>query len=70
MSSLIPAYTQVYKEPVAFQKALGFAFEGLVNAGVPFDALSAWKAVEERRESTWGLAFCCPIREFLGLNRP
>ena len=48
MSSLIPAYTQVYKEPVAFQKALGFAFEGLVNAGVPFDALSAWKAVEKR----------------------
>ena len=34
MSSLIPVYTQVYKEPVAFQKALGYAFEGLVNAGV------------------------------------
>ena len=48
MSSLIPVYTQVYKEPVAFQKALGYAFEGLVNAGVPFDALSAWKSVETR----------------------
>jgi PTS system nitrogen regulatory IIA component len=45
---LIPVYVQVYKEPVAFQKVLGYAFEGLVNAGVPFDALAAWKAVQTR----------------------
>ena len=48
MSSLLPVYTQVYKEPIAFQKALGYSFEGLVNAGIPFDALSAWKAIEKR----------------------
>ena len=38
MSGLVPTYTQVYKEPVAFQKALGFAY----------DALAVWKALEKR----------------------
>lgn len=72
MSSLIPAYTQVYKEPVAFQKALGFAFEGLVNAGVPFDALSAWKAVEKRiGEGIYmGSGLLLPHTRISGLESP
>jgi PTS system nitrogen regulatory IIA component len=72
LSSLIPAYTQVYKEPVAFQKALGFAFEGLVNAGVPFDALSAWKAVEKRiGEGIYmGSGLLLPHTRISGLESP
>ena len=72
MSSLIPAYTQVYKEPVAFQKALGFAFEGLVNAGVAFDALSAWKAVEKRiGEGIYmGSGLLLPHTRISGLESP
>ena len=48
MSGLVPAYTQVYKEPVAFQRALGLAYDALVHGAVPFDALSVWKALEKR----------------------
>ena len=72
MSSLIPAYTQVYKEPVAFQKALGFAFEGLVNAGVAFDALSAWNAVEKRiGEGIYmGSGLLLPHTRISGLESP
>ncbi len=72
MSSLIPAYTQVYKEPVAFQKALGFAFEGLVNSGVAFDALSAWKAVEKRiGEGIYmGSGLLLPHTRISGLESP
>lgn len=72
MSSLIPAYTQVYKEPVAFQKALGFAFEGLVSAGVAFDALSAWKAVEKRiGEGIYmGSGLLLPHTRISGLESP
>ena len=72
MSSLIPVYTQVYKEPVAFQKALGYAFEGLVNAGVSFDALSAWKAVEKRvGEGIYmGSGLLLPHTRIQGLKSP
>jgi len=72
LSSLIPAYTQVYKEPVAFQKALGFAFDGLVNAGVPFDAQSAWKAVEKRiGEGIYmGSGLLLPHTRISGLESP
>ena len=72
MSSLIPAYTQVYKEPVAFQKALGFAFEGLVKADVPFDALPAWKAVEKRiGEGIYmGSGLLLPHTRISGLESP
>ncbi len=72
MSSLIPAYTQVYKEPVAFQKVLGFAFEGLVNAGLAFDALSAWKAVEKRiGEGIYmGSGLLLPHTRISGLESP
>ena len=72
MSSLIPAYTQVYKEPVAFQNAPGFAFEGLVCAGVAFDALSAWKAVEKRiGEGIYmGSGLLLPHTRIFGLESP
>lgn len=72
MSSLIPAYTQVYKEPVAFQKALGLAFEGLVSAGVPFDALSAWKLVETRvgQGIYMGSGLLLPHARIQGLESP
>lgn len=72
MSSLIPVYTQVYKEPVAFQKALGYAFEGLVNAGVAFDALPAWKAVEKRvGEGIYmGSGLLLPHTRIQGLKSP
>ena len=72
MSSLIPVYTQVYKEPVAFQKALGYAFEGLVNAGVSFDALPAWKAIEKRvGEGIYmGSGLLLPHTRIQGLKSP
>jgi PTS system nitrogen regulatory IIA component len=72
LSSLIPVYTQVYKEPVAFQKALGYAFEGLVNAGVSFDALPAWKAIEKRvGEGIYmGSGLLLPHTRIQGLKSP
>ena len=44
----MPAYTQVYREPVAFQNALGYAYEALVCGGVAFDAQTVWKSLENR----------------------
>ena len=72
MSGLVPVYTQVYKEPVAFQKALGYAYEALVHGAVPFDALSVWKALEKRiGEGIYmGSGLLLPHARVQGLSEP
>ena len=72
MSGLVPIYTQVYKEPVAFQKALGYAYEALVHGAVPFDALSVWKALEKRiGEGIYmGSGLLLPHARVQGLSEP
>ena len=72
MSGLVPVYTQVYKEPVAFQKALGYAYEALVHGAIPFDALSVWKALEKRiGEGIYmGSGLLLPHARVQGLSEP
>jgi PTS system nitrogen regulatory IIA component len=72
LSGLVPVYTQVYKEPVAFQKALGYAYEALVHGAVSFDPLSVWKALEKRiGEGIYmGSGLLLPHARVQGLSEP
>jgi PTS system nitrogen regulatory IIA component len=72
LSGLVPVYTQVYKEPVVFQKALGYAYEALVHGVVPFDPLAVWKALEKRiGEGIYmGSGLLLPHARVQGLSEP
>ncbi|MBQ7079678.1 MAG: PTS sugar transporter subunit IIA [Fibrobacter sp.] len=45
---MVPTYVRVYTQPVEFNRALGYAYDALVNGPFRFDALSAWKGLSER----------------------
>ena len=45
---MVPTYMRVYTQPVEFNRALGYAYDALVNGPFRFDALSAWKGLSER----------------------
>ena len=45
---MVPTYVRVYTHPVEFNRALGYAYDALVNGPYRFDALSAWKGLSER----------------------
>ena len=45
---MVPTYVRVYTQPVEFNRALGYAYDALVNGPFHFDALSAWKGLSER----------------------
>lgn len=47
MDGKVPVYTKLYKSPVSFNEALGYAYDALVHAAT-FDAMSAWKSLSER----------------------
>ncbi len=45
---MVPIYTRIYAQPVEFNRALGYAYDALVNGPYKFDAMSAWKGLSER----------------------
>ena len=45
---MVPLYTRIYTQPVEFNRALGYAYDALVNGPYKFDAMSAWKGLSER----------------------
>ena len=45
---MAPIYTRIYTQPVEFNRALGYAYDALVNGPYKFDAMSAWKGLSER----------------------
>ena len=45
---MVPLYTRIYSQPVEFNRALGYAYDALVNGPYKFDAMSAWKGLSER----------------------
>ena len=45
---MVPLYTRVYTQPVEFNRALGYAYDALVNGPYKFDAMSTWKGLSER----------------------
>jgi PTS system nitrogen regulatory IIA component len=45
---MVPTYTRVYAQPVEFNRALGYAYDALVNGPYRFDAMAAWKGLSER----------------------
>ncbi|MCQ2120209.1 MAG: PTS sugar transporter subunit IIA [Fibrobacter sp.] len=69
---LKPAYTQVYKESVSFDYALGYAYEGLVNGPVPFDAGTVWSKLSERiaQGIYVGSGLLLPHTRVAGLSQP
>lgn len=45
---MVPVYFKHYPSSETFNRALGYAYDALVHAGVAFDANAAWKALTER----------------------
>jgi len=45
---MTPIYTHVYAQPVEFNRALGYAYDALVNGPYKFDAMSTWKGLSAR----------------------
>ena len=45
---MVPVYTRIYTQSVEFNRALGYAYDALVNGPYKFDAMSAWKGLTER----------------------
>ena len=45
---MVPIYTRIYTQSVEFNRALGYAYDALVNGPYKFDAMSAWKGLSER----------------------
>ena len=69
MDGKVPVYTKLYKSPVSFNEALGYAYDALVHAAT-FDAMSAWKSLSERVKQGiyMGEGLLLPTREFRGSN--
>ncbi len=72
MSGLNPVYAKVYSEPESFSRALGFAYDALVHAGIPFDANAAWTALSERISQGiyMGEGLLLPHTRISGLKAP
>ena len=45
---MVPVYFKHYPSSETFNRALGYAYDALVHAGVAFNANAAWKALTER----------------------
>lgn len=67
-----PIYTHFYQEPESFARALGFAYEALVNGPYPFDARAAWTKLSERvgQGIYMGEGLLLPHTRISGLQEP
>lgn len=69
---MAPVYFKHYSAPEAFNRALGFAYDALVHAGVAFDANAAWKSLTERISQGiyMGEGLLLPHTRIAGLPQP
>ena len=67
-----PLYTHLYREPETFARALGFAYEALVNGPFAFDARTAWAKLSERvgQGIYMGEGLLLPHTRIPGLQEP
>ena len=69
---MTPIYCKYYSSAESFNRALGFAYDALVHAGVAFDANAAWKTLAERvKQGVYmGDGLLLPHTRIAGLERP
>ena len=65
-------YTRIYAQPVEVNRALGYAYDALVNGPYPFDAMSTWKGLFERvaQGIYMGQGLLLPHTRVSGLQEP
>ena len=70
--SLVPCHVRLCPQPETFARALGLAYDALVHAGHPFDALAVWGSLKERVEQGiyMGQGLLLPHARILGLPEP
>ncbi len=69
---MVPVYFKHYSSSETFNRALGYAYDALVHAGVAFDANAAWKALTERISQGiyMGEGLLLPHTRIAGLKTP
>lgn len=69
---MTPVYSKFYPAAEAFNRALGFAYDALVHAGIPFDANATWKSLSERISQGiyMGEGLLLPHTRIAGLPQP
>ena len=69
---MTPIYCKYYSSAESFNRALGFAYDALVHAGIPFDANATWKALSERVSQGiyMGEGLLLPHTRVAGLPQP
>ena len=69
---MTPIYCKYYSSAESFNRALGFAYDALVHAGVAFDANAAWKTLAERvKQGVYmGDGLLLPHTRIVGLSQP
>ena len=69
---MTPIYSKYYSSAEPFNHALGFAYDALVHAGIPFDANAAWKTLSERISQGiyMGEGLLLPHTRIAGLPQP
>ena len=69
---MAPVYSKFYPAAEPFNRALGFAYDALVHAGIPFDALATWKSLSERISQGiyMGEGLLLPHTRISGLPQP
>ena len=70
--SLVPCHVRLCPQPETFVRALGLAYDALVHAGHPFDALAVWDSLKQRIDQGiyMGQGLLLPHARILGLPEP
>ena len=69
---MTPVYSKFYPAAEAFNRALGFAYDALVHAGISFDPNATWKSLSERISQGiyMGEGLLLPHTRIAGLPQP
>lgn len=72
MAVLKPLYTKFYAEAEAFNRALGFAYDALVHAGIDFNPNETWSSLVTRVSQGiyMGEGLLLPHTRIAGLQEP
>lgn len=70
--SLVPCHVRLCPQPETFVRALGLAYDALVHARHPFDALAVWDSLKQRIDQGiyMGQGLLLPHARILGLPEP